>query len=64
VAEFISATRFFYSRRGGIFLPFIVEKAQRSGFFDSLWAAAIFCCSPLNWLSLLYTSLRVITTMI
>jgi hypothetical protein len=37
VAEFISATRFLRSRRsGGINLPFIVEKAQRSGFFDSL----------------------------
>jgi hypothetical protein len=34
VAEFISATRFLLSRRSGdIFLPFIVEKAQRSGFF-------------------------------
>jgi hypothetical protein len=37
VAEFISATRFLQSRRSGdIFLTFIVEKAQRSGFFDSL----------------------------
>ncbi len=37
VAEFISATRFLKSRRsGGILLPFIVEKARRSGFFDSL----------------------------
>jgi hypothetical protein len=37
VAEFISATRFIWSRRsGGIFLPFIVEKALRSGFFDRL----------------------------
>jgi hypothetical protein len=39
VAEFISATRFLKSRRSGdIFLPFIVEKARRSGFFDSLSA--------------------------
>jgi hypothetical protein len=30
-------TRFLKSRRSGdIFLPFIVEKARRSGFFDSL----------------------------
>jgi hypothetical protein len=37
VAEIISATRFLQSRRSGdIFLPFIVEKAQRCGFFDSL----------------------------
>jgi hypothetical protein len=37
VAEFISATRFLRSRRSGdIFLPVIIEKTQRSGFFDSL----------------------------
>jgi hypothetical protein len=38
VSEFISATRFLRSRSsGGIFLPLFVEKAQRSGFFDSLY---------------------------
>jgi hypothetical protein len=32
-AEFISATRFIWSRRSGdIFLPFIAEKTQRNGF--------------------------------